>query len=259
MRTLLVILTFTRQDLIERYSGSILGGLWSLMMPLVNILIYTIVFSKIMGARLNLPGMEDSPYNYSLYLISAMLAWNCFAATVTRTTSLYHEKAGIITKVHIGLRALPMYILLSESVIYAISMSIFLLFAIAVDHPPGWAILTLPAVFLLQQMIAYSLGLLCATFAVFIRDTRELISILFHVWFWFTPIIYVVEILPQGWGQLLAYNPARYFVDAYRQIILANEVPDLQFFAIAAITAFALAKLALFVNRRLQSDIRDFI
>lgn len=259
MRTLFVILTFTRQDLIERYSGSILGGLWSLLMPLVNILIYTIVFSKIMGARLNLPGLEESPYSYSLYLVSAMLAWNCFAATVTRTTNLYHEKAGIITKVSVGLRALPMYILFSESIIYAISMAIFLVFMIAIGHPPGWAILTLPALFLLQQMVAYSLGLLCATFAVFIRDTRELISILFHVWFWFTPIIYVVEILPEGWGQLLAYNPALYFVDAYRQILLANEVPSLQFFAIATVVAFALGKLALFVNRRLQSDIRDFI
>jgi len=259
LRIPFVIFTFTRQDLIERYSGSILGGLWSLLMPLVNILIFTVIFSKIMGAKLNLANLESSPYNYSLYLISAMLAWNCFAATVTRTTSLYHEKAGIITKVNIGLRALPLYIVLSESIIYAISFSFFLIFTIAIDHPPGWSLLALPVVFLLQQIIAYSLGLLFATLAVFIRDVRELTGIIFHLWFWFTPIVYVAEILPDGWGSLLAWNPALYFVNAYRQIILSNQLPDLQFLAIAALVALLLAKLALTVNRRLQSDIRDFI
>ncbi len=259
MRTLFVILTFTRQDLIEKYSGSILGSLWSLLMPLVNILIFTIVFSKIMGARLEMAGMPASDYNYSLYLVSALLAWNCFAACTTRTTTLYQEKAGIITKVNISLRALPLYILLSETIIYIISMVFFLIFALLVDHSFGWAMLLLPLVFAIQQVIAYSLGLIFATFSVFIRDTRELVTILFHVWFWLTPIVYVLGILPDSGAEIMNWNPAYHLVEAYRAIILMDEAPSQSFFLISSTLAVVLFFLARFVNRHLQSDIRDFI
>lgn len=259
MRTAFVILTFTRQDLIEKYSGSILGSLWSLLLPLVNILIFTIVFSKIMGARLNMADMPQGDYSYSLYLVSALLAWNCFAACVTRTTTLYQDKAGIISKVSIGLRSLPIYILLSEAIIYAISMVFFIVFALIVDHQFGWAMLALPVIFLLQHIIAYSLGLIFATLSVFIRDVRELANILFHVWFWMTPIVYVVDILPSGISSLMAFNPAIHFVEAYRQVMLMNQLPSAEFLAIASGVAIVLFAAAQYIHKHLQSDIRDFI
>lgn len=259
MRSLFVILTFTRQDLIEKYSGSILGSLWALLMPLVNIFIFTVIFSKIMGARLNMAGMQQTEYTYSLYLVSALLAWNCFSASVTRTTTLYQDKAGIISKINISLRTLPLYILLSETIIYVISLVFFIAFALFVGHQFGWAILMLPVVFLLQQIIAYSLGLICATFSVFIKDTRELVSIVFHIWFWMTPIVYVLNILPDGWARLLALNPAIPFVNAYRDMMLINQLPSAEFLLGASAVALVLFAFAQYVNRHLQSDIRDFI
>jgi len=254
-----VILAFTRQDLIDRYSGSVLGGLWLLLMPLVNILIFTLVFSKIMGARLVMAGMTEGEFNYSLYLVSGLLAWNCFASSVTRITYVYQEKAGIIGKVNVSLTLLPVYILLSESVIYLISTVFFMVFILGVDHPMGVSWLALPLVFILQSLIAYSLGLLFATLAVFINDVRELVGIIFNVWFWLTPIVYVANILPDGWAQLLAYNPASFFINAYRDIILLNQLPDGHFLLVAAFTGCALFVFAHYVHKRLQQDIRDFI
>lgn len=259
MKRLAVILAFTRQDLIDRYSGSVLGGFWLLLMPLVNILIFTLVFSKIMGARLVMAGMPAGDFNYSLYLVSGLLAWNCFASSVTRITNVYQDKAGIIGKVNVSLPLLPLYVLLSESVIYLISMTFFLLFIFWVDHPLDRSMLALPLVFLLQSIIAYSLGLLFATLAVFIRDIRELVGIIFTVWFWLTPIVYVANILPDGWGESLSYNPAVFFIDAYRDIILLNRLPDGLFFLGAAMTAGGVFIFARYVHRRLQQDIRDFI
>jgi len=253
------MLAFTRQDLIDRYSGSVLGGLWLLLMPLVNILIFTLVFSKIMGARLVMAGMGEGEFNYSLYLVSGLLAWNCFASSVTRITHVYQEKAGIIGKVNVSLTLLPVYILLSESVIYLISTVFFMVFILGVDHPMGVSWLALPLVFILQSLIAYSLGLLFATLAVFINDVRELVGIIFNVWFWLTPIVYVANILPDGWAQLLAYNPASFFINAYRDIILLNQLPDGHFLLVAAFTGCALFVFAHYVHKRLQQDIRDFI
>lgn len=259
MRALFVIITFARQDLVEKYSGSILGSLWSLLLPLVNILIFTIVFSKIMGARLAMAGLPQSEFNYSLYLVSALLAWNCFASCVTRTTNLYQEKAGIITKVNISLRVLPLYVILSETIIFLISMFFFVIFALWADHSFHWGILLLPVVFLLQQIVAYSLGLIFATFSVFIRDIRELVGIVFHVWFWFTPIVYAVAILPEYGVDMMSYNPAFHVVEAYRKIFLLGQVPDVSLFLYLSLTAGLLLTFALYVNKHLQNDIRDFI
>jgi len=259
LKDLSVILAFTRQDLIDRYSGSVLGGFWLLLMPLVNILIFTIVFSKIMGARLVMAGMPEGDYNYSLYLVSGLLAWHCFANTVTRITNVYQDKAGIIGKVSVSLTVLPIYLLLSESVIYLLSMLFFGVFIFWIDHPLGISLLALPVVFVLQSLIAYSLGLLFATLAVFIRDVRELVGIVFNVWFWLTPIVYVANILPDDWARLLSYNPVTFFVDAYRDIILLNQWPNGQFLFWAFMMGCALFILARYVHKRLQQDIRDFI
>lgn len=259
MRNVAVLLTFTRQDLIDRYSGSVLGGAWSLLMPLVNILIFTLVFSEIMGARLSMAGMQQSEYNYSLYLVSAMLAWNCFSATVTRTTTIFQDKAGIIAKVSISLRTLPLYLLLSESTIYVISMVFFLGFIVLIDFPLSWSLLALPVVFVIQQVIAYGLGLIFATFSVFLRDIRELVDIVFKVWFWLTPIVYVTDIIPDHWAGVLAYNPVTPFVDAYRDMVLLHQLPSLQFLVVTTTVAGVTLALALFITQRLQQDIRDFI
>jgi len=259
LKDLSVILAFTRQDLIDRYSGSVLGGFWLLLMPLVNILIFTIVFSNIMGARLVMAGMPEGGYNYSLYLVSGLLAWHCFANTVTRITNVYQDKAGIIGKVNVSLPVLPVYLLLSEAMIYLLSMLFFLVFVFWVDHPLGVSLLALPVVFLLQSLIAYSLGLLFATLAVFIRDIRELVGIVFTVWFWLTPIVYVANILPEGWGRLLSYNPVSFFIGAYRDIILLNQLPSGHFLLAATLVGGFLFILARYVHQRLQQDIRDFI
>src|SRR5690606_1452611 len=85
-----LLLHFVRQDLVDRHAGSALGALWTLLLPLANILIFTLVFSRIMGARLEMLGMESlGPYSYSVYLVTGLLAWNCFANTLIRITQVF--------------------------------------------------------------------------------------------------------------------------------------------------------------------------
>src|SRR5690606_20456211 len=113
-----LLLHFVRQDLVDRHAASALGALWTLLLPLVNILIFTLVFSRIMGARLEGMGVESlGRYGYSVYLVVGLLAWNCFAATLNRTTQVFHEKAALIGKVRMSLFSLPLYVLISETIV----------------------------------------------------------------------------------------------------------------------------------------------
>ena len=106
-----VILHLTRQDLIDRHSGSLLGAAWTFIAPLVNILVFVLVFSRIMGAKLEGFGAEIDQYSYSIYLICGVLAWSAFANSLGRITNLYKDQSHLVTKVNVSLLALPLAIL----------------------------------------------------------------------------------------------------------------------------------------------------
>jgi len=255
-----LLLKFTRQDLIDRHAASTLGATWTLVLPLVNILIFTLIFSNIMGARLQLAGMEQlEQYGYSIYLITGLLIWNCFAGIVGRTTQVFQEKANLISKVKLPLFSLPLYIVLSETIIYAISMLFFSAFLLLIGFE--WSVywLFLPVLLVLTQLLAYSIGMSCAILSVFLRDIKEVVGIIIQIGFWMTPIVYTLSILPERWHMLFQLNPMYHIINAFRDALIYRQMPDLLPLALIAFLATVLLLSALYVGRRLEKDIRDFI
>jgi lipopolysaccharide transport system permease protein len=251
---------FVRQDLIERHAGSALGALWTLLLPLANILIFTLVFSRIMGARLQDMGMEYlGNYGYSVFLIVGLLAWNCFATTLTRTAQAYRDKANLITKVQMSLFALPLYIVVSEGILYLVSMAFFAVFLLLIDFQWSLHWLWLPVIFTIQQTLAYALGLLCAIFGVFLRDLLTMVGVVTQLWFWLTPVVYVATILPEKWALIFHWNPAHHCIQALRDALILGHTPNLP--ALGAVFALGLALLlaAWQLGLRLEKDIRDFL
>lgn len=254
-----LILNFARQDLKDRYAGSMLGGLWSFIMPLINILIFALVFSNVMGAKLESFGVDFAKYGYSIYLISGILAWNAFAATVVRVTNIFHEKRTLIGKVNMSLRALPLYILITETFIFTVSFSFFTLFLIMIDFPVNSYWLLIPLLYMAQQLFAYALGFVLAILSVFIQDIKELTGVLMQLWFWLTPIVYVVNILPDSIRVYYDLNPMVHFIEAWRSIVIEAQLPNLLPLAALFAIAVALMCVGFWLMYRLERDIRDFI
>jgi len=254
-----LLISFVRQDLIDRYAGSMLGGLWAFILPLVNILIFTVIFSQVMGARLEGLGAEFDQYSYSIYLVSGVLAWNAFSATVSRVTSCFHDRAGMISKVSIRLQYLPLYILISEALVFVISMLFFAAFLLVIGYPitAHWWLL-LP-VFAAQQLFAYTLGFTCAWLSVFIRDIKEVVPVVMQLWFWCTPIVYVINILPESLRAFFALNPFYAFVNAYRAIIVDHRADALGPVALWGVFSLLCILFSLWLFRKLERDIRDFV
>ncbi|MFA5632399.1 MAG: ABC transporter permease [Porticoccaceae bacterium] len=251
---------FVRQDLVDKHAGSALGALWTVLLPLANILIFTLVFSRLMGARLEALGMDYlGQYSYSVYLITGLLAWNAFAATLTRITHVFHEKAGLITKVNVSLFALPLYIVVSEAIVYVISMVFFALFLILIGFEWTLFWFWLPVIFAIQQLLAYSIGLLCAIFSVFLHDIKSLVGVGIQLWFWLTPIVYVIDILPPRWQTVFMFNPLVHSMDALRDALILGRTPDLMALGLLAGFSLALLGVALAFGRYLERDIRDFL
>lgn len=247
----------TRRDFTERYAGSVLGVFWMFLWPLVMIAIYTIVFSRIMGAKL--PGIS-SVYSYSIYLIAGILPWTAFANTVSRSSTVFVDKRHLISKIRIFLPRLPLYVVLSETVTFAVSMFLYMAFLlIAGAEVTPTAVFFVPFVFAVQQIFAYALGLLFATLNVFLRDLKELVGIMIQLWFWMTPIVYMRNLLP-GFAQIaLSLNPAAYFIGAYHDIFFYSRLPDFKQLIALTLLGHALLALSYITFKKLEKDVRDFL
>ncbi len=245
-----------KRDLWERYSGSSLGALWSIIYPLVTIFIYLIIFSSIMGARL--PGTSNV-YSYGIYLIAGVIPWTAFASTVTRESSVYLDKRHIISKIPVDLNCFPLYIVMSETMIFAITFSIFFLFLIVTGYVFSLYVLLIPVIFVLQQLFAYALGSILGMLIVFIRDLKEVVNVVFQFWFWLTPIVYVSDILPDFAQKFEAMNPAFWFIGSYQNILSYQQYPEPVFLVLLGLTTLILMGVKIKLMRMLERDIRDCI
>lgn len=254
-----LVYNFVKQDLVDRYSGSVLGGAWSFIMPLVNIMIFVLVFSKIMGARLEVLGGQFSEYSYSIYLVTGILAWAAFANTVSRVTNVFNEKASLLGKINISLGWLPVYVLFTETIVFALSYLFFLLFMLWIDFPFSVYLLLIPVVYIVQQALAYAVGFICAVLGVFIRDIKELVGVVLQLLFWLTPIVYVIDILPESVHGLFMLNPIYHLVEAYRDLLMYQRLPDISTLALIFAGAVVLMAAGSGLLKKLERDIRDFI
>jgi lipopolysaccharide transport system permease protein len=246
----------TKRDFSERFAGSVLGSFWALIWPLVNLAIYIAIFGKLMGARL--PG-NSNMYAYGIYVAVGLVPWAAFANTISRSSSVFLDKKHLISKIKIALPSLLIYISLSETITFLFSMSFLFIFLLATGYTFRVDMMLLPFIYYLQQLFAFGLGLLAATLTVFIRDIKEIIGVILTFWFWFTPIVYIKEILPDAVKQILIINPAYIIVDSYQHIFVFGDDPSYLSLILLTLVAHVVAIGSYLLFRSLERDVRDFL
>ena len=237
-----------------RYLHSLLGSAWALLNPAAMIAIYTLVFSQVMRARL--PGLDDA-FAYSIYLCAGLLAWNYFSELVGRCLTVFLDNAALLKKVSFPRSSLPVVLLLSSTVNFAIIFGLFLCVLLAVGRFPGWVVLAMLPLLALQQAFALGLGILLGVLNVFFRDVAQLVGVALQFWFWLTPIVYSTALLPAQVRVAFAWNPMARLVGAYQQILLAGTWPDWSQFGLHAVGALAILILAFVAFDRLEGEMID--
>lgn len=249
-------LLFARQELIYRYHDNALGIFWLFAQSITHVLIFTLVFSKLMGARLS---AFESQYAYSIYLVSGILPWNALANTLTNLASVYNAKSYLIKKVPLSLSLMPLYVPLVEAVIYSVTMGVFMLFLWAIDYPWNWHWLWLPGIMALNLAFAYGLGLILGMLNVFIPDIKNLTGLVLQFGFWLTPIVYVTNILPEWAQRIISLNPFYWAIESLHQIILFGNPPHARRLFQLFLLTLLIAVTARWLQIRLERDIRDLI
>ncbi|GAB4332642.1 MAG: ABC transporter permease [Desulfobulbaceae bacterium] len=212
----------------SRYLGSLLGSLWAVLNPLAMIFIYTVIFSRVMRAKL--PGIDDS-MAYGLFVCAGLLPWLYFVELLSRFPNIFIEQAALLKKVSFPRITLPVIALCSATINFLIIFSLFLAFLLFTGRFPGWVVLGYLPLLLAQQMFVVGLGVMLGSVNVFFRDIGQFINVVLQFWFWFTPIVYALAMVPEKAQHLLRFNPMTALVEAYQKIILYGAWPDLAAFA----------------------------
>ncbi len=207
-----------------RYRESLLGAFWSVANPLTMIVIYTVIFGQLM--RPTLPGHEETPFAFSIYLCAGVITWALFAEMLVRLNGVFLENGNLIKKSNFPRICLPAIVTLSALVNFGIILAIYLAFLAIIGHWPGWLLLALIPLILLQTLFALGLGVLLGTLNVFFRDVGQLTGVVLQFWFWLTPIVYTLIILPDAAQHAMRLNPIQPVIAAYQTIFLDRRMPD---------------------------------
>lgn len=242
------------REMRARYTGSLLGGVWAILAPLSMILIYTFVFSQVMRARL--PGVETA-YAYSVFLCAGLLPWQAFNEVLARCQNIFTDNANLIKKARFPRLCLPATVALGALFNFAIILLLFLGFLVIAGLLPGKALLAIVPLFLLQTLFALGIGIALGVIHVFFRDVGQMVSIGLQLWFWATPIVYPVAIIPEGWRWLIELNPMYYFADSWQQLFLSDALPGLSRLAVLGALAGAALLVGLFLHQRHGAYIVD--
>lgn len=249
-----LLLNFVVRDLKSRYAGSLMGIVWNVIHPLAMIIIYTLVFSRVMGARL--PGISDV-HGYSIYLCAGLLPWNAFTEVISRSTTVFLDQAWLLKKMNFPKKLLGGSIAFSSLVNFFIGFSIFLLFLLLTGHRPGTAYLILPVLLILQFTFAFGLGLILSALNVFLRDISQLVGIGLQLWFWLTPIVYLEDVVPETVKGVLQLNPMYHFIRGYHSVILDNAFPSWSTLGIMSMLALMSLTIGSAIFFRLKDEIVD--
>lgn len=198
------ILGMARREFRARYLGSVLGSAWAVLHPLTLVFVYTVIFGHLMRTRV--PGAHDA-LGYGIFLCAGIFTWSAFTEILTRSVTVFLENGNLIKKVSFPRASLPTIVLISALVNFAIVFTILLVLLLALGRFPGWSVLGVVPLMLVQQSLALGLGTALGVVNVFFRDVGHLLAIGLQLWFWFTPIVYPLSVLGERTQSLVRLNP----------------------------------------------------
>ena len=250
------ILSSIKRELLTPYMRSRAGRLWSLIHPLVMVLIYALVLSEILSAKL--PGIENR-FAYALYLLAGMAPWVYFNEMITRGANLFLVNENLIKKLCFQHSALVWIYLGVCGINHLIFLMLVLMGYIFLGHPLGWETLSVIGLWIPLTILGSGIGLLAGLLNIFVRDIGQLVPIILQFTFWLTPIVYMPKILPESYQSWLEWHPFFVLVNGYQQVLLWGKVPDWQNLLYPLALGLALLALAAFVYKRSKKELVDVL
>jgi len=207
------------KELKARYKGSILGFLWTFINPLLQLLVYSLLFRYIM--RIKVPGV-----NYTLFLFVGLVSWTCFSSSLVMGSSVIFTNSNLIKKIFFPRLLLPLASVLGNIVNLLLTLCIMIPVLWISGYGPSLAYLSFPLVLVIQILLNLGFVLILSALFVYFRDIEHILNVLLMAWMYLTPIIYNDDFLPGNFYHLAKLNPMFPIVLSYQKIFLYGEFPE---------------------------------
>lgn len=215
---LFLLKELVKRDFHGRYAGSVLGLVWSLVQPLWLLLLFTFVFDTV----LRIPLIGQRTDNFAVFLFAGLLPWMAIHEGVSRGATSITDNSPLVKKLTFPAWILVLATVLGALLHEAIAIAVFAAVLVALGQlAPGGLPLLLVAL-PLQVSLALGLGLLLAAANVFFRDVAQVQGLVFNAWFYLTPIVYPLSLVPERLQGLVLFNPLTALVELYRQALLGG-------------------------------------
>lgn len=253
---------FTQREMSRTYRSSYLGFLWALLSPLLMVVLLSLIFSELVGIRFR-EVLGDPGLNYGLFLYCGLLPFLAFSEMLNKATNSIRSNTALVQKVVFPLEIFPLTRVVTVHVDKLFGVAMLVLVVFVLEQRLQWTVLFVPLLMALQLVFMTGLSYLCAVVGTYLPDIRETLRAFVRVLFFVTPIVWTPDRLPQSFqenfGFIVDYNPLAYLVEAYRDLILLGEFPDLSATLWFSAVSVVLLAGGFFLFVRVKQNFADII
>ena len=240
--------TNVKKEIRGKYKKSFLGVLWSFLNPLLQIVVYAIVFQMI---------LKNPQEDYAIFICCGLIPWTFFSSAITRSAFTMVENGNILKKVYFPREILPISIVTSEAVNFLISTIIIIAFVIFGGLGISKYVVFYPLILLAQYLLLIANSFIISSISVYIRDLQHLIGVALQLLFYATPIVYSADTIPSNFQWVLNINPMTYIINAYRDIFYNQQMIELSPLIILIVVSIILCVIGYLIFNKLQKGFAE--
>ena len=242
--------TNVKKDIRGKYKGSFLGILWSFINPLLQVLVYALVFPYIMKVETE---------NYLIFLICGIIPWTWFITSISQGTTSITNNANLIKKVYFPREILPISVVTSGLVNFLISCLIILIFVICGGLGITWHLVFLPFIIIVQYLFTLALIFVLSAINVYVKDVEYIVAFIINMLFYATPILYTTEMFSGPILWLFRLNPLAHLINAYRDVFYVHHIPNLINLSILLGVSILLVVICYIIFKKLEKRFAEEI
>jgi lipopolysaccharide transport system permease protein len=247
-----LVWAWAARTLRARYQQSALGWLWAVLQPVATVAIFAVVFTRIVP-------VDTHGVPYILFSYAAVVPWTLLSASVTDMAMSLVQNMNLVSKIYFPREALPIATLLARLVDFAISFVLLGALVLIYQIPVSLAgLVYLPLIIAIQLALILGLGIGAAAINIFYRDVDPLLKLVMQIWFYASPILYPVTLVPEHWRRLYFLNPMAGILAAYRDVLVYNRLPG-NYLLTAAIISLAILLAGCWFFKKTECQFADIV
>lgn len=227
-----------KSGLKAEHRNSYLGYFWWLLDPLLNVVVYYFLIAVVLGR-----GSDE--YSFAVFLVIGLVAWRWINTTISTSAKSITRYSSIIRQVYLPKSIFPLSITITQLFNFAFGLIVVAIFLLFFGVVPGWQVIYLPIIIIVQLMLLIAVGLCLGYMTVFVRDIDNVLTHFTRIIFYSSPIIWEGGRLPADYQWIVDINPVAIIVESYRNVLMFNSDPKFTGLLVIAIGSIVITAVVL--------------